>query len=58
LAFCQSDVIAAVLRHKSGFSITARLNPPVRAAIDALPGHAWKKIKYTAAVWDEHAQVS
>ena len=36
-AFFQCDVIAAVLRHKACFSITARLNPPVRKAIDAIP---------------------
>ena len=55
-AFFQSEVIAAVLRHKACFSITARLNPPVRKAIDAIPADAWTKIKYTTAVWDEHAQ--
>ena len=55
-AFFQSDVIAAVLRQKAGFSVTARLNPPVRKAIDAIPTDAWTKIKYTNAVWDEHAQ--
>ena len=55
-AFFQCDVIAAVLRHKASFSITARLNPPVRKAIDAIAEDAWTKIKYTNAVWDEHAQ--
>ena len=56
LAFFQSDVIAAVLRQKAGFWVTARLNPPVRNAIDAIPTDAWRKIKYTNAVWDELAQ--
>jgi len=55
-AFFQSDVIAAVLRQKACFSITARLNPPVRKAIDAIAEDAWTKIKHTNAVWDEHAQ--
>lgn len=55
-AFFQSDVIAAVLRQKACFSITARLNPPVRRAIDAITDDAWTKIKYTNAVWDEAAQ--
>ena len=55
-AFFQCDVITAVLRQKAGFSVTARLNPPVRKAIDAIPADAWWKIKYTNAVWDEHAQ--
>ena len=55
-AFFQSDEIGAVLRHKASFSITARLNPPVRKAIDAIAEDAWTKIKYTNAVWDEQAQ--
>jgi hypothetical protein len=55
-AFFQSDVIAAVLRGKARFSITARLNAPVRKAIEAIAEDAWTPIKYTNAVWDEHAQ--
>ena len=55
-AFFQSDVIAAVLRCKACFSITARLNPPVRKAIETIKADAWTTIKYTNAVWDEHAQ--
>ena len=55
-AFFQSDVIAAVLRQKARFSITARLNPPVRKAIDAIAEDAWTPIKYTNAIWDEQAQ--
>ena len=55
-AFFQSDVIAAVLRRKARFSITARLNAPVRKAIEAIAANAWTPIKYTNAVWDEHAQ--
>lgn len=55
-AFFQSDVVAAVLRRKACFSITARLNPPVRKAIDAIPADAWITIKYTDAIWDETAK--
>ena len=55
-AFFQSDVVAAVLRRKACFSITARLNPPVRKAIDTISADAWTTIKYTDAVWDEDAQ--
>jgi hypothetical protein len=55
-AFFQSDVIAAVLRRKACFSITARLNPPVRKAIDAIAADAWTTIKYTDAIWDEAHQ--
>jgi Transposase DDE domain group 1 len=55
-AFYQSDVVAAVLRRKACFSITARLNPPVRKAIDSISADAWTTIKYTDAVWDEDGQ--
>jgi hypothetical protein len=49
-------VIAAVLRRKACFSITSRLNPPVRRAIEAIATDAWTAIKYTNAVWDEDQQ--
>jgi len=55
-AFYQADVVAAVLRHKAAFSITARLLPPVRQAIDAIGADAWTPIKYTNAIYDETAQ--
>jgi hypothetical protein len=55
-AFFQSDVVAAVLRRKACFSITARLNPPVRKAIDSISADAWTTIKYTDAVWDDDGQ--
>lgn len=55
-AFFQSDVVGAVLRRKAHFSITARLNPPVRKAIDTISADAWTTIKYTDAVWDEDGQ--
>ena len=55
-AFYSSDVIAAVLRAKARFSITARLLAPVRTAIEAITEDAWTPIKYTNAVWDETAQ--
>ena len=55
-AFFQSDVIASVLRCKARFSITARLNSPVRMAIDAIAADAWTTIKYTDAIWDEDTQ--
>jgi len=55
-AFYQCDVITAVLRAKACFSVTARLLPPVRKAIDGIGGEAWTPIKYTNAVWDEQAQ--
>jgi Transposase DDE domain group 1 len=55
-AFYGYEVIAACRRHRSHFSITARQDPAVRAAIASIDPHAWTAIKYTNAVWDEHAQ--
>ncbi len=54
-AFYQSDIVAAVLRHRARYSITARLLPPVRRAIDAIAADAWTPITYTNAVWDDDA---
>jgi len=55
-AFYSSDVIAAVLRRKACFSITARLLPPVRKGIGSIAEDAWTPIKYTNAIWDEDSQ--
>jgi len=49
-------VIAAVLRRKACFSITARQLPPVRTAIDGIAADAWTPIKYTNAIWDVDSQ--
>jgi hypothetical protein len=64
-AFYSHDVIAAVLRHKSHFSITARQNPAIRKAIATIEPDAWTPIKYTNAIYDEdsgtwisHAEVA
>jgi len=55
-AFYGHEVIAAVLRHRSCFSITARQDPAVRKAIAAIDDDAWTTIKYTNAVFDEAQQ--
>jgi len=56
-AYYQCDVVAAVLRAKACFSITARQLPPVRKAIDnSIPADGWTPIKYTNAIWDETSQ--
>ncbi len=52
-AFYGHDVIAACRRQQTCFSITARLDTAVRAAISAIPADAWTTIKYTDAVFDE-----
>ena len=55
-AFYSSDVIAAVLRRRACFSITARQLPPVRQGIESIAEDAWTPIKYTNAIWDEDSQ--
>ena len=55
-AYDQCDVVASVLRHRAHSSITARLLPPVRTAIDAIPDDAWTPIEYTNANYDQNAQ--
>jgi hypothetical protein len=55
-AFYNHEVIAAVTRHKSCFSITARQDPAIRKAISGIGGDAWTPIKYTNAIYDEDQQ--
>jgi hypothetical protein len=55
-AFYNADVIAALLRHGSHFSITARQDRAVRKAIATIEADAWTAIKYTNAIYDEDQQ--
>jgi hypothetical protein len=55
-AFYGYDVIAAAVRQRSCFSITARQDPAVRKAIATIDDHAWTAIKYTNAIFDEDQQ--
>src|SRR5438876_1166218 len=55
-AYYTRDVIAAARRHDVRFSITARKNRAVTAAIAALPEDAWTTIRYPQAVFDEQLQ--
>ena len=50
--FCHAFVGAA---QKAGawFSVTARMNPQIRAAITSIDEAAWVPIEYPDAVWDE-----
>jgi hypothetical protein len=52
-AYYTHDVIAAARRHRTHFSITARKNKAVTAAIAAIPDDAWTTIRYPHAVFDE-----
>lgn len=55
-AFYGHEVVAAVLRQQSCFSITARQDPAIRKAIAGINDDAWTAIKYTNAVFDEDQQ--
>ena len=52
-AFYGRDVIAAARRGGARFSITARKDRAVTAAIDSIPDDAWTTIRYPKAVFDE-----
>jgi hypothetical protein len=52
-AYYTHDVIAAARRHGVHFSITARKNKAVTAAIASIPDDAWTTIRYPRAVFDE-----
>jgi Transposase DDE domain group 1 len=43
----------AVRRAGACFSVTARLDPAVKAAIAAIPEAAWTAISYPRAIWDD-----
>src|SRR6266702_1833982 len=51
-AYYTYDVIAAARRHNVRFSITARKDKAVRAAIASIPDHGWTPIHYPRAVFD------
>jgi hypothetical protein len=55
-AYYTRDVIAAARRHGVRFSITARRNRAVTAAIAQIPEDAWTTIRYPHAVFDEQLQ--
>ena len=55
-AFYGRDVIAAARRAGARFSITARKDRAVTAAISAIPDDAWTTIRYPKAVFDEQLE--
>ncbi|HYA51140.1 MAG TPA: IS1380 family transposase [Streptosporangiaceae bacterium] len=52
-AFYSAAACGAVRRAGAFFSVTVAMNPHVRAAIAAIPEHAWTPIKYPRAGWDD-----
>lgn len=55
-AYYGREVIAAATRHKARFSITARQDRAVTAAIAGIPDTGWTPIRYPRAVFDEQLQ--
>lgn len=55
-AYYQHDAVAAARRGGTHFSITARMNPSVVAAISRIPEEAWTPIKYSQSIFDEAEQ--
>ena len=55
-AFYNADVVGAVGRHGAKFSITARMDRAVQAAIGSIDDNAWTPIKYPNAIWEEATQ--
>jgi hypothetical protein len=52
-AYYAAKVIAAIRRNGAFFSVTAKMDRKIRAAIGAIPETAWTAIKYPQAIWDE-----
>lgn len=48
--------VGTAVRRGITFSVTARQDPAVRAAIASIPEDAWTPITYPQAVYDEHEQ--
>ena len=55
-AYYGSEVIAAARRHGARFSITARKDKAITAAIASIDEDAWTAIHYPRAVFDEQLQ--
>jgi hypothetical protein len=55
-AYYTREVIAAARRHGVRFSVTARKNKAVTAAIATIGDDAWTTIRYPRAVFDEQLQ--
>jgi hypothetical protein len=55
-AYYGAEVIAAARRAGVHFSVTARKDPAITAAIAAIPETAWTAIRYPHAIYDEQLQ--
>lgn len=52
-AYYSSGVVKAVRRQDAHFSVTAPMNPSIKAAAGRIPEDAWTGISYPQALWDE-----
>jgi len=52
-AFYGHAFVGTAIRHRIWFSVTARMDPKVKAMIASIDQGAWKAIKYPKAVWEE-----
>src|SRR5699024_5268409 len=52
-AYYQYPVVAAATKGRARFSITARMDPGIIAAISRIPESAWTGIKYPKAIWED-----
>src|ERR1700750_552217 len=55
-AYYSAAVLGAIRGGGACFSVTARMDPKIRAAIAAIPGGTWTPVTYPRAVWDEDQQ--
>ncbi|PWJ42448.1 Transposase DDE domain group 1 [Quadrisphaera granulorum] len=55
-AYYGFDLAAAAAKAKVKFSVTARMNASIRAAIAGIDEDAWTSIEYPQAIWDEDDQ--
>ncbi len=55
-AFFNHNVVAAIMKGRAQFSITARLDKAVQKAISSIPEDAWVHIEYPEAIFDVEQQ--
>ncbi|WP_220448815.1 hypothetical protein [Nonomuraea mesophila] len=54
-AFYSAEVTATCRDHDTRFSVTAKLDPKVKAAIATIDENAWTPMAYPRAIFDEQA---
>ncbi len=49
-------LVGTALRHDAWFSVTARMDPKVKAAIASISDDAWTTIRYPNSIWEDTEQ--